>query len=555
MVLTVPDEGFGSQFAFAGPDRLVTLSSSAGKSQLTTWDIATGQPIHQIDNLSVGGMSVIAVSPGGKFLVCGTSRRLELIDLDAGRLLAQLPIPGAAGRQPEIRGLCFSADGELLAGLFTESGRLRIICWKFTDATLVADSEFIVPAAEKGLRGHANIQFLADKSGWLIDQHVLVPLREGSASLAQPVQGAGGKVSIVGGRVVDNDHLLIWNREALTVFRLPRDASGKAPWIDGPVSLESLISSVHPVRSGGASAGATDNKVGPQSPAGAPSAADAAPEMQSVAAMRDIYTNLIVGDGKQLEQRMRWYPAAKRPCIGLRWGFGVEITGRSAAAPVRSLSELAQVTGSIGPSLFDLLQQRAAVGKFGDWPKTADAPLADVRFLGDGKLADLRTAARRRELNALLVIEMNSEMIALTKKWRRTLTVKIVDVDIGRQLWVSESLSAAQVASGSNPGVDPRAGFVRDVMNKIASDYSLADIPVLTKEMVKQRIADVGRSTADNPLPPLAELRYYQFKGLAEPTDLDPVYDRLLGPGGAQNAPRRRGGTAAGCRGVVPRRF
>ena len=88
VMLTVPDEGFGSQFAFAGPDRLVTLSSSAGKSQLTTWDIATGQPIHQIDNLSVGGMPVIAVSPGGKFLVCGTSRRLELIDLDAGRLLA-----------------------------------------------------------------------------------------------------------------------------------------------------------------------------------------------------------------------------------------------------------------------------------------------------------------------------------------------------------------------------------------------------------------------------------------------------------------------------------
>ena len=151
-MLTVPDEGFGSQFAFAGPDRLVALNSSAGKYQLTTWDIATGQPIHQIDNLPVAGMPTIAVSPGGKFLVCGTSRRLELIDLDAGRLLAERPIPAVAGRQPEIRGLCFSADGELLAGLFMELGRLRISCWKFSDATLVADSELVVPAAKESAR-------------------------------------------------------------------------------------------------------------------------------------------------------------------------------------------------------------------------------------------------------------------------------------------------------------------------------------------------------------------------------------------------------------------
>ena len=147
---------------------------------------------------------------------------------------------------------------------------------------------------------------------------MLVPFREGSASLAKPVQGAGAKSRSLARHVVDNDHLLIWNRETLTVFRLPRDASGKAPWIDSPVSLESLISSVHPAQSGGASDRHTDNKVGPQSPAGMRPAADAAPEMQSVAAVRDIYTNLIVGDGKQLGQRMRGIrPATGRDRLAL----------------------------------------------------------------------------------------------------------------------------------------------------------------------------------------------------------------------------------------------
>ena len=146
-------------------------------------------------------------------------------------------------------------------------------------------------------------------------------------------------------------------------------------------------------------------------------------------------------------------------------------------------------------------------------------------------------------------------MIGFTKKWRRTLTVKIVDVDVAQPPWISESLSTSQVAIGAKSGTDPRLVFVQNVKNKIASDYSLADIPVLAKEMVKQRIADVGALDCRQSFAALAELRYYQFKGLAEPSDLDPVYDRLLGPGGRQNAPRRRGGTAAGCRGVVPRRF
>ena len=152
------------------------------------------------------------------------------------------------------------------------------------------------------------------------------------------------------------------------------------------------------------------------------------------------------------------------------------------------------------------------------------------------------------------MIEINSQMIGFTKKWRTTLTVKIVDVDVAQPPWTSESLSTSQVAIGAKSGTDPRLVFVQNVKNKIASDYSLAEMPVLAKELVKQRIADIGRSTADNPLPLLAELRYYQFKKLAEPSDLDPVYDHLLGPGG-KNARRQRGGTAAGCRGVVPRRL
>jgi hypothetical protein len=83
-------------------------------------------------------------------------------------------------------------------------------------------------------------------------------------------------------------------------------------------------------------------------------------------------------------------------------------------------------------------------------------------------------------------------------------------------------------------GNDPRTEFIKKVAEKIASDYLPTDVPALSADAVKQRVAAIARSNGDNPLPLVAELRYCQFKKLAEPAELDPAYDHVFGPGGAR---------------------
>ena len=141
------------------------------------------------------------------------------------------------------------------------------------------------------------------------------------------------------------------------------------------------------------------------------------------------------------------------------------------------------------------------------------------------------------------MIEINSQMIGFTKKWRTTLAVNIVHVDVAQPPWTSESLSASQVASGANSGADLRTDSpdVEEQDCERLRAYRNAGLIARNGETAHP---DIGALNADNPLPLLAELRYYQFKKLAEPSDLDPVYDRLLGPGGAKmlegNAAERR---------------
>jgi hypothetical protein len=556
LVLSVPaDVGTFKQLAFAGLDRLVVLGYQSRNCQLTVWDVSTGQAIHRTDEIPMATGPAMAVSPGGKFLVYGNINSLTLVDLEAGRFLANLKVPDS-GRSGRFEGLCFSNDGELLAASLHGGAGTRIVCWKFADGSVVADSSFSKVVDFGGLYQIA-IQFLPDKTGWLVGRSYLVPLREGTFAWPKPPEPSQPirMARIDGARIVDNDHLLLWNVQLLVLLRLPRDASGKPSWADEPVSIESLLASNQALRSNGPTAGISGNHLTTQLPPGAsktpnvsktPDAAaqnSAVGDKQNTAALREIYKGLIVGDGKELARRMRWYPAGGRPVIGLRWGLGIDQSGRSDAGSVRTLSELAHATGSVGTSLLDLVQQQSTAGKFGDWAKIASAllpdassggSLGDVVFLGEGKLADLKTAARRQGLDALVLIEMKSEMNGFTKRRRTTLVAKTVDVDGDRPAWSSESLSSTQIAEGAKSGADPREGFVQKVGSKLAESYVLTEIPALTKEAVKARVEMVARSTVDNPLPLVAELRYYQFKQLAEPADLDSAYDHLLGPGGAR---------------------
>jgi len=131
----------------------------------------------------------------------------------------------------------------------------------------------------------------------------------------------------------------------------------------------------------------------------------------------------------------------------------------------------------------------------------------------------------------LLLIDVDSQIVGIHRKWETTLKVKILDLTTDHVLWASEQLTAEQIATAEESGgADPRAISLRRCWRGLRPIGHLVTMPQLSAENVKKRLASLAHHDFDNPLPVLAELRYYQSKKLAEPTDLGPLYERFLGP-------------------------
>jgi hypothetical protein len=548
--------------AFSGPDRLVSDGRTRALSNLQVWDLKSGAIIREIAVFPEFNLdpAANAASPGGRYFanlysIGGpTERGLQLYDLNAGKAVASAHLPGRfLDNLGWVHGLAFSDDGTFLAGLL-ETKRLRVLCWNVTDATVVADYEIAAEGDPTSSRTHSQLEWLPDRSGWLIKQHLLVPFRAGKTVGAKPDGGAAAAppFGIERTHVLDSNHLLLVTNDSFTVFRLPRDDNGKVALGEGPTTLESLLAKRMPSATVAKPTVIRANEQAKAPPSALPlgGIADRDPDGQGLKHVRERYTSLIAGDGKELDKQMLWFPAAKRPSIGLRWGLGVQQSEKPHPASgsssertrgfdnndlfVHLLSELPQTTiGPIGARLLAELRQRMAEGKFGAWPKTGDSSFHDVCFLGGGKLPELQAAARRHGLDLLLVIDANSPFVGIVAQWDFKITT--FDLTTNQILWTSEPLTTAQVTLAEKSGTaDPRERFIQKVLETIAADYQLATMPALTAENVKKRLASLAARTFDDPLPVLAELRYYQTKKLADPTDLTPLYDRLLGPGGAR---------------------
>ena len=262
-----------------------------------------------------------------------------------------------------------------------------------------------------------------------------------------------------------------------------------------------------------------------------------AERMQQMAASRDytrgVHVDLIVGDGTAVQQRMRWFPGAKRPVIGLRWGFGVQWTGNMAPPPIRTPQDLAALIGPAGPGIGNALQQRISEGKFGDWPEEGDARFRQVTFLGIGKQTDLQTAAARQGLSALMVASVSARPIGLTGRTELTMRFRLIDLATRQALWTSKSLSSSRAATAQFSGANPFAELMTDVLGAVDESFVLKPMPPMKPVHVQGRVTklepDFSTSQHDAMLPVLAELRYYQAKQLLTAEEAAPLYDQILG--------------------------
>ncbi len=251
---------------------------------------------------------------------------------------------------------------------------------------------------------------------------------------------------------------------------------------------------------------------------------------------------------------LRWCEAIKRPALMIRIGMVIQARMPSQASP-----QLQFWHATVGQPLIDELEARFAGGDFGQWyveamqdapasapaaaqraptrqPAAAPVPIAAGGLENLGLLDDdvLYAAAEQRRLDFLIVARVAVNRAAAGQRVAdSSLIVRILDVAGRRRLYESDMLSSTRVVGSMRTGgsvADPAADTVRQIVQYIDEEIVLAPMPPIAPEVAQRRAETLSARSHDNPLPPLVELRYYQWKGLLSPEGLTECYTRILGP-------------------------
>jgi hypothetical protein len=250
-------------------------------------------------------------------------------------------------------------------------------------------------------------------------------------------------------------------------------------------------------------------------------------------ACRDyVYQDLVdvaVGGDDLVLARLRWFPGAKRPSIGLRWGLGLYFVGMSRQMQVNNIRDLHNTTLGVGSGLANRLQEGIDAGDFGDWPRADDARLNRVMSLGIGTATDLKDRAPRKAVDAYIMLTMTRELAPVTRRPTYKWKVRVFDTRGEVDVWSSKSLSSTQIAA-VREGINPAEKWIGEIIANIDEQYRLQPMPPISAEAAKSRAESLAGASTPL-LERVIELRYYHAKKLITDTDLAAALDTILGRG------------------------
>ena len=211
---------------------------------------------------------------------------------------------------------------------------------------------------------------------------------------------------------------------------------------------------------------------------------------------------------------------------------------------------------AVGQPVLDNLKQRVQDGKFGKWlqgakpapppvdPGTVPGGLPGIPPIGivdDAGILNFdmmeatkaKVAAAERGLDVLLVGIITCKPIQVRGRVRRqsTLIMEIVDVGKDEVLWTSEPVTG--VGGDDSLAMDSRNETCHTMVDTILEYFDgrliLTAMPALKPEIVKRRAEALASAENADPLPALAELRYYELKKLLTPQQLSGYFAKLVG--------------------------
>jgi hypothetical protein len=301
---------------------------------------------------------------------------------------------------------------------------------------------------------------------------------------------------------------------------------------------------------------------------------------------------LVEEPGVDLTRLMFWSPALRRPTMAVRWGVGWQAFGgeRFAVAgstpaeraeqarrqgtrgdeiegPVTALSSSASLKDQLrvfqihtfgqGKPILTELSDRSDHGFFGtalkkpagkeeERPRLEGIALSGINMLGEGEPQKIQEEALKSGCDLLLFVEARYREsgkpagAADEKEQSQTMTIKVIQVVSGEELWASKPITSGHIARiKKNPdaGPDPLTELLKEFAVFLDEKLPLANLPELSAEQVQRRVVSLISVKDPNPLNVLTEIKLYESLKLLTSEELSKVYQRYLGESeGAQLA-------------------
>lgn len=225
-----------------------------------------------------------------------------------------------------------------------------------------------------------------------------------------------------------------------------------------------------------------------------------------------------------------------RPGAGSGGGGGISPPGMSAPGGAGMLGPGPPGSGMMGPGG----PQPGMGGAGGAAAGNANPNSlgAGMTYLGEGTLKELTDEAAKQGLDVLIFFEVTVSQNVKTNLVNNETRIVIRDVGAGEDIEKSKDLNNITIqkarAEDKKEGDDPVTAALDKIFKALDEDgpkrLKVKDFPAeIRPEHVERRVAAILAKEGAEPLPALAEIKFFHHRGLISDGQLEKAYQKVLG--------------------------
>ncbi|MEP5991655.1 hypothetical protein [Rhodopirellula bahusiensis] len=193
--------------------------------------------------------------------------------------------------------------------------------------------------------------------------------------------------------------------------------------------------------------------------------------------------------------------------------------------------------GKFGHALTDVERESTTQGHTVNGDSVDDAAqsmwIPSVLFVGEGNSRDTIKTAHNLELDLLFHFDvgLKENRVGAVSNISR---VKVLDARTGKTLVSSGPMENTEVERMNRVGRGSASSYVDEQLKSlwavVDERLTLSDLPTLSPEVARKRVAQVLGDSSMTPLRKLAEIRYYGYRGWLTEEEVEQAFEITGGP-------------------------